>query len=126
MTHRDSQHDGNAVRTFHGHCHCGAVRFEADFDPAGGLSRCNCTFCRRRASVTALMKPDAFRLLAGDDAVRYSHGFYFCKRCGIHTHAAGHVEQLGGDIVTVNVNCLEDFEREGHSVAILDGRGNTW
>jgi hypothetical protein len=52
----------------HGSCHCGAIRFEADVDPAR-VQVCHCTDCQRfsggayRVSVPA--PRDAFKLLAG-------------------------------------------------------------
>ena len=52
----------------HGRCHCGAIRYEADVDPAR-VQVCHCTDCQRfsggayRVSVPA--PRDAFKLLAG-------------------------------------------------------------
>ena len=52
----------------HGSCHCGAIRYEAEVDPAR-VQVCHCTDCQRfsggayRVSVPA--PRDAFKLVAG-------------------------------------------------------------
>ena len=51
---------------------------------------------------------------------------YFCKTCGIYTHAKGHLEILGGDYVSVNLNCLDDFDVNAIEVAHWDGRHDNW
>lgn len=37
---------------------------------------------------------------------------YFCKHCGVHTHITGDIPPLGGELVMVQVNCLDDAEPE--------------
>lgn len=123
------------ARTYHGSCHCGAVRFEVDLDLAAGTSRCNCSFCSKNRSWGALVKPDAFRLVAGADALSdYQFGtrsghHRFCRHCGIRTFGDANVEALGGEIVSIAVACLDDAEPQDLLSGPLtygNGRDNAW
>ncbi len=114
-----------------GGCHCGAVRFEVTIDTSAG-TRCNCSICTKTAQLGASVKPDAFKLTAGKDSLsEYVWGSkigqrHFCKQCGIHCFGTGHLEQLGGDFVSVNFNCLDDFDPLETNVTYWDGRHNNW
>jgi hypothetical protein len=120
------------AKKYTGGCHCGQVRFEVELDLSGGGSMCNCTVCTKIATVGAIAKPAAFRQLAGEDSLStYEWGGRisqrkFCKHCGVHCFAFGHLEQLGGDYVGINLNCLDDFDRGAISINYWDGRHNNW
>jgi len=116
---------------YQGSCHCGAVKFEADVDLTTA-SRCNCSICTKTAVTGAIGKPGDLTVLAGEDVVAvYEWGHkvsqrYFCPRCGIHCYARGHLAELGGDFISINVNCLDGVELAALSVVHWDGRHNNW
>jgi len=118
--------------TRHGSCHCGAVKFEVELDAHFQAGRCNCSICMKIAQTGLIVKPSAFKLLSGEESLeRYSWGMkvstrHFCKHCGVHCIGVGHLKELGGDFVSVNLNCLDDFDVNALSVVHWDGRHNNW
>jgi hypothetical protein len=122
----------SGVKTYTGSCHCGDVRFEADIDLSQVVNRCNCSFCTKTGTANAIIKPSAFRLLAGDGAVTdYSrtsgpNHAPFCKRCGIHAYGYGNVPELGGEFYSINVNCLDGVDPAHLKYHYWDGRNNAW
>jgi hypothetical protein len=120
------------LSTHQGGCHCGAVRFEVEHEVARGATRCNCSICTKVSQTSSILKPAAFRLLAGEHALAtYEWATrtaqrYFCKHCGVHCFGRGHLPQLGGDFVSVNWNCLDDVDPSEVSVVHWDGRHDNW
>jgi hypothetical protein len=112
-------------------CHCGAVKFEAILD-LGVVTRCNCTICTKTMITGAMCKPDAFKLLAGEDALgQYAWGMkvatrYFCKHCGVQCYGIGYLAELGGDFVSINVNTLDGVDVNTLPLRHWDGRHNNW
>ena len=105
-----------APHTYHGSCHCSAVKFSAVLDLAEkGTVKCNCTICVKIRSWEGLTNPEDFTLIQGEgDLTKYTYNkreipHYFCKHCGVHTHLTGVIPGLGEQVL-VQVNCLDDVE----------------
>ena len=122
-------------KTYHGSCHCDAVRFECELDLAEGTRKCNCSICTKTRFWKAIARADAFRLLQGEDALEdYQFGGYvihhlFCRRCGVKPFGSGEMEALGGKFFAVNIACLDDATDEELAQAPVtheDGRNDRW
>jgi hypothetical protein len=122
------------LKTYHGSCHCGAVRFTADIDLGSGTIRCNCSICVKARFWPAIVQPGAFTLLAGETALteyRFltkTDRHLFCKSCGIRPFTIGHSPRWG-DFYAVNVTCLDDVTEDelvDAPVTYLDGRHDNW
>jgi hypothetical protein len=114
-----------------GGCHCGAVRYEVAIDASRG-ARCNCSICTKVGQTGGMVKPAAFRLVQGESELSsYVWGGkistrFFCKRCGIHCFGRGHLAEVGGDYVSVNLNTLDDVDPRDVKVIYWDGRHDNW
>ena len=124
-----------SVKTYKGSCHCGRVQFEADIDLRSGTGKCNCSICMKIRKWGAIVKPQAFRLLAGEhDLGDYQFGskqghHRFCRHCGVHAFGHGDIPEIGGAYYSVSVACLdnaEDVELATAPVNFFDGRHNNW
>jgi len=121
----------NGPKLHQGGCHCGAVRYQVRIDVGQG-GRCNCSICNKLGQLGGIVKPDAFQLLSGEDSVtkytwrnKLTHRA-FCKHCGVHCYGAGHVAELGGDFVSINLNTLDDVDPLDVKVVYWDGRHDNW
>jgi hypothetical protein len=123
------------LKTYFGSCHCGDVTFVADIDLAEGSGRCNCSICTKRRAWSVIVKPEAFRLLRGEDKLGdYQFGtnsvhHRFCARCGCAPFGEGDIPEIGGAYVAIAVNCIDELTPEDLAaipVKYADGRNNAW
>ena len=123
------------TQTFHGSCHCGAVRFACDLDLAQGTSRCNCSMCSKTRLWKAVALPGSFRLLQGADAIAtYRFGserveHRFCRRCGVKLGGHGAKGQFPEAFDVVSIACLDDMAddvKASLAIEYQDGRHDDW
>lgn len=124
-------------QTYHGSCHCGAIRFEADIDLDKGTGKCNCTICWKQRMWNAGIDPADFRIVSGEHALGdygksgdWGEGHHrFCTRCGIATHSHGSIEAMGGPFLSVHLAALDDLPVDTLVTAPLhymDGLHDNW
>ncbi|MCB1741639.1 MAG: GFA family protein [Gammaproteobacteria bacterium] len=114
------------MHTYHGSCHCGAIRYEVELD-LHRVTRCTCSICRKKGALLARADPQRLRILQGEEHMQlYQFNqmiarHYFCPTCGIHTfgnpRAAPH-------LFVVNVNTLDDYDLDAEQpeIRVFDGR----
>ncbi len=119
------------IQKHHGSCICGDVQFDVELDLSKG-ARCNCTICTKLGAVGSIVKPAAFTLLSPESKLgsftrtpEIGHR-YFCARCHSFCFSKGHLEQIGGDHVSVNLSCIDGFDVTKTELAYWDGRHDNW
>ncbi len=123
------------TRTYHGSCHCGAVRFEADIDFSKGTTRCNCSICTKARAWFTIVPASQFRLVTGEKSLidyqwtpptreQPNLHYNFCKTCGVRAFAQGDQQSLGGKFYAVAIAALDDVAPEEliGRIKCVDGR----
>ena len=125
-----------AKRTYVGHCHCGAVRFQFTSQPISTGCTCNCSICIRTGGIwsTSYYTPDEVELVSGHESLgSYMFGdrdvdHLFCKTCGVSPFnvIAGVPADYAGPArpgdYRVNLGCVDELVHEALEVSRIDGR----
>ena len=124
------------LKTYRGSCHCGAVRIEADMDISAGTGKCNCTICVKMRLWLVVVKPKAFRLIAGEEVLTDYRGrnpvahHYFCSQCGVRPFERIDAPNMTDETYyNINVACLDGVDIDelvSAPVTYCDGLNNNW
>ena len=107
-------------------CHCGGVEIEVSL-PNGlkNLLKCNCSLCKRRNAVMAMVGPNDLKVIKGKELLKVyqfhtkTAKHYFCYVCGIYTH---HSRRSDPNQFGFNVECLEGISPyDLKDVSLFDG-----
>lgn len=110
---------------YKGSCHCQKIRIEVETDLNEGME-CNCSICSRRGHILHFVGPQQFKLLSSESSLTdYQWGkksihFYFCSTCG--TAPFGRGQSPEGEMIAVNVRCLEDIDLSKLKIQHFDGK----
>tara|TARA_B100000683_G_C12150424_1_gene415775 strand:+ start:233 stop:589 length:357 start_codon:yes stop_codon:yes gene_type:complete len=94
-------------------CHCGRVKAEIKINKINKLLRCNCSICKRKGAIMAMVKNDEFHLLEGEDKLQIYQfhtnvaKHFFCSICGIYTH---HNPRSNPNMTGFNVGCVDEID----------------
>lgn len=107
-----------------GSCQCGAVAYEVDADLDQSMV-CNCSRCRRMGFVLTFAPRGDFRLTRDGETTEYRFNrkqieHRFCPVCGVESYAYGTHPQMG-EVVAINVNCLDGVDPRALSPQSVDG-----
>lgn len=108
-----------------GGCHCGAVRFTLQSQPAVELLDCNCSICSATGFQHLIIGHDDFTLITNQDALvryRFAAGMaehLFCSTCGIKSF---YQPRSHPDCWSVNFRCLDDGHGLFPVTRMFDGK----
>jgi hypothetical protein len=114
--------------TYHGSCHCKAVRFEVD-TTIDRVTVCNCSICSKKGIVHHRVAPENVRLISGEDVLttyRFNTRVakhHFCSVCGIHVFTR---PRTAPELYTINVRTLDDFDLSSAKVETVAFDGRNW
>ena len=114
-----------ALESFTGGCHCGAVRFAFEARRGAVVHRCNCSICRLTDYLHLIVPAGRFRLLSGAESLteyRFNTGVarhLFCVRCGVKSF---YVPRSNPDGISVNYRCVDGADPATVTIEEIDGQ----
>ena len=115
-----------AMQNLTGSCHCGAIAYTVEADPATATA-CNCSICSRLGALWVFAPKSKFKLTKGEgkqgDYQFNKHRLHhrFCPSCGIESYAEGKGKD-GSEQVGINLRCCEGVDVDKLTPKRVDGR----
>lgn len=111
------------TQTYHGSCHCGAIKFEIS-TVFTEFTKCDCSLCKKKNAVMTKVHEDQFNLLHGENQLGLyqwntcTAKHHFCLKCGIYTF---HRKRVTPDYLGINIYCLDTADIIGVPIIDVDG-----
>ena len=109
-------------------CHCGLVEAEINIENFEKLMRCNCSICKRRGAIMALVKNEKFKIVQGEEKLKLYQfhtkvaKHFFCSECGIYTH---HNPRINPSLTGFNIGCIDEVNQfDLNNINIADGENH--
>jgi len=114
------------METKTGHCHCGAVQYQAQVDLSQAVYECNCSHCQAKGFLLQFVPADNFTLIKGEDSLteyrfnteKIAH--LFCKVCGVQCFGKG--QKDGHPTWAINVRTIDGAEPTELTRTPVNGR----
>ena len=112
------------MKTYHGSCHCKAIKYEVTLDISEGIHKCNCTYCYKTKYQKVFAKFENLKVTSGKELLSDYRGpdsawpkdhihHHFCTTCGVQLFSKGFLEMgkepFTGWFYAVNIATLDDM-----------------
>ena len=83
-----SEQPGKELKTYTGHCHCGAFKFKVKVPEIDSAIECNCSMCSKNGFCLIFPDMDALTIERGEETLETYNfnsntlNFKFCPTCG--------------------------------------------
>jgi hypothetical protein len=102
-------------KLFHGSCHCGKIKFQANIDLTQETIKCNCTFCRKNSYWGIKVKNEDFEILEGQDYFSKTSSdpnigeYIFCKHCSNMPFGITKKTEWTEEGASIKISSLDDI-----------------
>jgi hypothetical protein len=122
-------------KLFHGSCHCGKIKFQANIDLSKESGKCNCTFCRKTSFWSSKVGIEDFKLSEGEENKKIytnspEYGYYvFCDHCGTRLYGYSPKTEWSEEGYSIRIQTLDDIsieEMNSMPIKYYNGIDDTW
>ncbi|KAI9830687.1 MAG: hypothetical protein M1826_004516 [Phylliscum demangeonii] len=118
-------------KTYHGSCHCQAIKYEAKISPpleGREINACNCSICFRNGYLFVYVPDDDLRFHSGEDQMT-KYSFHkrimqhtFCPTCGTSMFAKSSDSRFLAGQTGINLRTLQDLDLDALTLKKFDGK----